>query len=85
MLVVSLRVNKIEESVCASLIHIRNILGPTLGAKRCVDKGQQGRGIRLCIFNSYVQHLGPHVGRDFRCKMKILSYFLSQSEDVSFP
>ena len=60
--VVLIRVNKIEQSVCSSLIHMYNTLGPILGAKCCIDKGQQDRRIRLFFFNSYVQHFGPHIG-----------------------
>ena len=43
--IVSIRVNRIEESVFNSLIHIYNVLGPMLGAKYCSNKGQQDRGI----------------------------------------
>ena len=59
---VSIRVNKIEESSCASLFHISNIWCPMLGAKCCLVKGQQDRGILLCFFVSYIKYLGPHVG-----------------------
>ena len=54
--VVLIRVNKMEESISASLIHMYNTLGPILGANCCIDEGKKD-----VLRYSYIRYLNRTV------------------------
>lgn len=54
---------KFKIILCWSTMQTLLILTTCLCIWCCIDMGQQDRGIRRCFFNSHMQHLGPHIGR----------------------
>ena len=54
--VVLIRVNKMEESISGSLIHIYNTLGPILSANCYIDKGKKD-----VLRYSYIRYLNRTV------------------------